>query len=478
LELLIIPLALSILSLVLPKNVRRVSALVGALVSVVVAVAHLAGFNPGDFVEIFPSNTESFFRMSYRMGYDGLGMVMILLTNVIIFLILLSNYDNSIASNKLFNAMVFLFQFALIGVFTSFDLILFYVFWEISLIPVFLILFWFGAEDRKRTLFLFFIYTFIGSLCMLYSVFYLGSLTNGNYDYDNLVKITMNSKTAMIVAFGFLMAFGVKIPLFPLHSWQPQTYTKSPMAGTMLLSALMLKMALYGILRWLLPLTPEAYPTYKYVIIILGVIGVIYAALIAFRKNDIKEIFAYASISHLGVIAAGLMILSLDAFTGAIVQLVNHAFVAVGLFLAADIIERRLGRRDIYSLGGIAVKAPKFAFWFAVIGFATISIPLTSGFIGEFLLIKELFLDNMWIGIVIGTTIILACIYMFRAYQVSMYGKESSFEFNDLTPSEIAVFAIVSLMILFLGLYPQALIYIVKPTLETILSAVKESSIY
>lgn len=477
-ELLILPLALSLVSLIIPKSTRRFTALLGALASVVIAVVHLTSFHAGAFVELFSSNHQTFFRMTYQMGYDGLGLAMILLTNVVVFVILLANFENvNIASNKMFNSMVFLMQFALLGVFTSFDLILFYIFWELSLIPVFLIAFWFGEKDRKRTLLIFFIYTFIGSLAMLFSIFYIGTLTTGNYDYQTLVDIEMNTKTALVVCMGFFFAFAVKIPLFPFHTWQPETYTKSPMAGTMLLSGLMLKMALFGILRWMLPLTPEAYHCYKYVIIVLGLIGVIYAAIIAIRQNDLKKIFAYASISHVGLIAAGLMILSIDAFTGAVVQMVNHAFVAVGLFLAADIIDRRLGRRDIQTLGGIAVKAPKFAFWFAVISFAAVSVPLTSGFIGEFLLIKELFIDNAWVGVLIGTTLILACVYTFRAYQLSMYGKESSFNFNDLTITEIITFAVISIIVVVFGIYPQLLIDLVKPSLETILMTIKESSI-
>lgn len=476
-ELLILPLVFLLVSLIIPKNFQKRTAVVGGLISVIVAFVHVFGFDPGTFVELFSSGQGGYLRMTDRLGYDGLSMAMILLTNVIIFVILLSNYDTKYASEKRFNAMIFFMQFALLGVFMSFDLVLFYVFWELSLLPVFLLLFWFGEKNRKRTLYMFFIFTFVGSLAMLFSIFYLGSLTTGNYDYQNLVNIQMTTKTALIVATGFLLAFGVKIPIFPLHIWQPRTYTKSPMAGTMLLGALMLKMALYGIIRWLLPIAPEAYSEFKYIVIILGLIGVIYAAIIAIKQNDLKKIFAYASISHVGLIAAGLMIISIDAFTGAVVQMVNHAFVTVGLFLAVDVIERRLGTRQLPSLGGIAVSAPMFAFWFALLGFATVSIPFTSGFIGEFLLIKGLFMDNAWIGILIGTTLILACVYMFRAYQLSMFGPKKSFEFEDLTKSEWAAFAIVSLVIVGLGVYPDLLINLVKPSLDSILLIIKHASI-
>lgn len=476
-ELLILPLVFALVSLVMPQSMRKATALLGALASVVIAVIHWANFQSGSFVELFGEDGQTFFRMSYRIGYDGLSLAMILLTNIVTFLIILANFDNHTASNRLFNAMIFLMQFALLGSFMAFDLILFYIFWEMALLPVFLLAYWFGEKDRKKTLITFFLFTFVGSLAMLFSIFYVGTLTAGNYDYQTLIDIKMTAQTALVVALGFLIAFGVKIPLFPLHIWQPETYTKSPMAGTMLLSALMLKMALYGILRWMLPIAPEAYSTYKYIVIALGAFGVVYGAIIAIKQNDLKKIFAYSSLSHVGMIAAGLMILTLDAFAGAVIQMVNHAMVAVGIFLAADIIERRLGTRDLAALGGIAVKAPKFAFWFTVISFASISIPFSSGFIGEFLLIKAIFLDNIWLGIVAGTSLIFGCVYMLRAYQLSMNGKESSFSFPDLTPAEIGTFALLTVVIVVLGVYPQLLFDLVKPSLETILGIIKDSSI-
>ncbi len=472
-ELLILPLVFSLVSLMMPKNARKLVALLGALTSIVFAVVHWANFQPDSFMELYV-NEGNLFNMSFRIGYDGLSLAMVLLTNIVTFLILLGNYENPTASNRLFNSMVFLMQFALLGSFMSFDLILFYIFWEMALIPVFLLAYWFGEKDRKKVLITFFLYTFIGSLAMLFSIFYIGSLSS-SYDHETLVSIEMDVKTAWIVAFGFLVAFGVKMPLFPFHTWQAPTYTKSPMAGTMLLSALMLKMALYGVLRWLLPLTPEAYHCYKYLVIILGAIGVVYGAIIAIKQDDLKKVFAYASLSHVGLIAAGLMIVTIDAFSGVVIQMVNHALVAVGLFLVADVIERRLGRRNISELGGIAVRAPKFAFWFTVIGFASISIPFSSGFIGEFLLIKEILLDNIWLGILVGTNLVFGCVYVFRAYQLSMNGKKSSFEFNDLTGSEIITFAVLALIIVVLGVYPQLLFDLVKPSLDTIVSIIKSS---
>ncbi len=469
-ELLIIPFVFALVAMIIPQKAVRGYALIGALISVVAGIVHAAGYSPSaDFVSLMPECSERFF-LNY--GYDGIGLVMVLLTNVITFLILLSNYDNeAIASSKKFTALVFFMQFALLGVFLSLDGLLFYIFWELSLIPVFLIFLWFGAKGKKRALLQFFIYTFVGSLAMLFSLIYIRSLAP-SFSIEDLVAVQLTTVSGLWVFGGFFIAFAVKIPLFPFHTWQPETYTKSPMAGTMLLGALMLKMALFGMIRWMIPLAPEALHCMTNVILLMGTIGVIYAAILAIRQNDIKTLFAYASVSHVGLIAAGIIVLSLDALTGAMVQIVNHSFVAVGLFLAADIIERRVGNRNLLELGGIATQAPKFAFWFAVIIFAGVSVPLTSGFIGEFLLIKGIYGYNWIFGVLTGTTLILACVYSFRAYQLSMFGPSKQFDFPDLTWAEWLSFFIIGIVVVFLGVYPQCLIDMVEPSLQKLIEIV------
>jgi NADH-quinone oxidoreductase subunit M len=460
--------------MIIPQKAVRGYALIGALVSVAVAIAHAVYYTPSaNFVSLIPAcSSECKLPFFFNYGYDGIGLVMILLTNVIVFLILLSNYDNkSIAGSKKFTALVFFMQFALLGVFLSLDGLLFYIFWELSLIPVFLIFLWFGAVGKRKALMKFFIYTFVGSLAMLFSLIYIRSLS-ASFSIQDLMAVQLTTVSALWVFGGFFIAFAVKIPLFPFHTWQPETYTKSPMAGTMLLGALMLKMALFGMIRWMIPLAPEALHCMTDVIVVLGMIGVIYAAILAIKQNDIKTLFAYASISHVGLIAAGIIVLSLDALTGAVVQIVNHSFVAIGLFLAADIIDRRLGNRNLLELGGIAKQAPKFAFWFAVIIFAGVSVPLTSGFIGEFLLIKGIYGYNWIYGVLIGTTLILACVYSFRAYQLSMFGPSKGFEFPDLTWAEWLSFFIITVVVVFLGVYPQCLIDIVQPSLQKLIEIV------
>lgn len=470
-DLYLIPLAFVLLSVLAPSNLVRYVGLIGALAATVSTLVHAVNYFPGSTVILFEPGAVTSNGLIFKIGYDGIGLLMVLLVNVVTLLILLSNLNREVASSKAFNSMVLLMQFGLVGVFTALDGIMFYVFWELTLIPIFLIAYWYGGPNRKPALLKFFIYTFVGSLAMLLSLIALGTYAD-NYSYETLVAIQLSTKTAFWIMSGFFLAFAIKIPLVPFHTWQPNTYTQAPMAGTMLLSALMLKMALYGMIRWMIPLAPEALNDFKCIIITLGVIGVVYAALIAIKQSDIKRLFAFASISHVGLIAAGIILFNEDVLGASLIQIVNHSLVALGLFLAAGILEDRLGTRELSEMGGVAKLAPRFAFWFAVIAFASVSVPFTSGFIGEFLLLKGLYGYHWLVGLIAGTTLVFGAVYTFRAYQLSMYGAPKLDAFSDLQWNEIAVFLIVSVLIVLIGIFPQCLLDFVGPSLESVLQTV------
>ena len=407
------------------------------------------------------------FGLTFNIGYDAFGLVMVLLTNAIVPLIFLSNWNRDLANNKLFTALVFFMQLGLLGVFTAQDGIIFYIFWEFTLLPIFLILYWFGAKENNKVLFKFFIYTLVGSLAMLLSLIALGSAAE-SFAYADLKNVQLTQEVACWIMSGFLLAFAIKIPLFPFHTWQPSTYTSSPMAGTMLLSALMLKMALFGMMKWMLPLTYEGISIMKWPIIILGAIGIVYGAIIAIKQNDIKTLFAFASISHLGLIAAGIMLFNTAAWSGAVIQIINHSLISIGLFLAADILEKRSGTRNLSELGGIAKLAPRFGFWFAVTVFAALSVPFSAGFIGEFILIKELFDFHIIIGVTAATSLILGAVYMLRSYQLSMFGAPKISAFEDLSWNEMAVFIILSLLILAIGMCSSCIIEFTEPAFRSL----------
>jgi NADH-quinone oxidoreductase subunit M len=223
-------------------------------------------------------------------------------------------------------------------------------------------------------------------------------------------------------------------------------------------------------------MAPEALMHYKSIVIVLGVIGVVYAGIIAIKQTDVKRLFAFASISHVGLIAAALMLFTYDVLTGGFVQILNHSFVAVGLFLAADVLESRLGTRDLTQMGGIAKLAPRFGFWFAVIAFASVSVPFTSGFIGEFLLIKGLYLDNWIIGVVAGTTLVFGAVYTFRAYQLAMYGSPKHTAFDDLSWNEQLTFFLLTALIVMIGVYPQYVIEMVGPSVRKLIDILQLSN--
>lgn len=463
-ELLITSLALGIISFIIPRNSIKIFGLFGSFVSLGITCVHLINFKPDSVVTLFETQSMPF-GLTFHMGYDGLGLMMVALTNFIIPIIMISNYHNSTTSESpLFHALVFFMQLGLLGVFTSEDGIMFYTFWEFTLIPIFLILYWFGNGTNKILL-KFFIYTLVGSLAMLASFIALRLHAN-SFDYQDLVAAIIPSEQACWIFSGIMLAFAVKIPIFPFHTWQPDTYTTAPMSGTMLLSALMLKMALFGMIKWLMPLVPEGLFEMKWVIIALSVLGLLYAAVMCIKQNDIKRLFAYASISHLGLIAAGIVIFSKDALVGASVQIVNHSLIAVGLFLIAEILESRLHTRELNQMNGNATLAPKFGFWFAIIAFASVSVPFSAGFIGEFTLLKVLTDTNIWIGVISATTLVFGAVYTLRAYQLSMFGAPKLESFEDLRWNELTVFIVLSTSILLFGLFPQLISDLVGPSLE------------
>jgi NADH-quinone oxidoreductase subunit M len=296
-----------------------------------------------------------------------------------------------------------------------------------------------------------------------------------SFGHADLMAVELGTEVAFWVMGGFFLAFAIKAPIFPFHTWQPDTYTTSPMVGTMLLSALMLKMALYGMVRWMIPLAPEAMDAMQYPVLVLSLIGIVYTAVLAIKQADIKRIFAYASISHVGLIAAGIMIFTKDSLNASFLQMLNHSLVAVGLFLAAGILEERMKTRNLYELGGVAKLAPKFGFWFAVIGFASVSVPFSSGFIGEFVLLKE-FYEYQWLfGLLAGTTLVFGAVYTLRAYQLSMFGAPKNDSFLDLSWNEWLVFCALGVIVLIVGLFPQVIFDFVGPSIDNLMEAVEMS---
>ena len=479
-ELILISIIASIITYFVPKGMAKMVALLGAILTLAYNSFMLQSF-VADGTKKFVFDTPWFSdAVHFSVGIDGISMLMLLLTNILMVVILLGAMRKEWKRESLFYSLILFMQAALIGVFVSNDGIMFYVFWELALIPIyFLCALWSETGDYKTTT-RFFIYTFMGSLAMLGSFIYLGSkgLVDGHtFAYDNLVAVKLSTTESMWVGLGIFIAFAVKIPLLPFNAWQPSTYAESPTPASQLLSGIMLKMGLYGLIRWFFPMVPETYEFWSNLIIILGVIAVIHGALIAIRQNGMKRLTAFASLSHVGLIAAGIATISIVGLQGALVQMFAHGINVVGIFLCIDIIQRRTHTRDLTQLGGIAKQAPYFAALFLILVLGTMAVPFTNGFPGEILLLKSIFGYHTLLGVIAGLTVILCAVYMLRMYQKGMLGRPSgeNFDFPDLQKSEWPALIILSAMVIGMGIYPQWIVELTEASSENILNMIKET---
>jgi len=366
-------------------------------------------------------------------------------------------------------------EFGLLGVFMAADGFLFYIFWEVALIPIYFIaLLWGDGRDqelRNRAIFKFFVYTLAGSLFMLLGFIYLYQYT-GSFSIEALYNVQLSGTEQSYLFWAFFVAFAIKIPVFPFHTWQPDTYNEAPAAGTMLLAGIMLKMGLYGLLRWLLPVLPAGVLMWTPLVMVLAISGVVYGSILAIKQDNLKKLLAYSSFAHVGLITAGIFTLTREGFQGATIQMFAHGFNVVGLFFAADIIMQRTGTLQISQLGGIRSVAPRFSTAFMIVVLASVALPTTNAFIGEFLLLFGVYEYNTLLSAVAGLTIILGAVYMLRMYQYSMLGESNSSTatFEDLHWSELIVFVLIIIGIFQVGLAPKPFSDIIQPSLDYILN--------
>lgn len=402
---------------------------------------------------------------------DGLSLIMLLLTTALTPIIILSSFKNNIPRAKSFYALILFMAFAMAGTFTSVDGFVYYIFWELSLIPIYFIALLWGSgdyESRKKAVVKFFIYTFAGSLFMLIAFLYLYQRT-GSFLNIHLYKAYLSPNEQFFIFLAFFLAYAIKIPIIPFHTWQANVYQKSPTAGTMLLSGIMLKMAIYSIIRWQLPIAPQPASELMYVFVGLCIAGVIYGSVLALKQTDLKKLLAYSSLAHVGLIAAGAYTLTLDGLRGAVLQMIAHGFVVVGLFYAAELISRRYNTGEISEMGGIRVQTPKFTSMFMILVLASVALPATFNFVGEFELLYSMAQTNIWFAVIAGTTIILGAFYMLRMFQQVMLGEQNAKPFADVTFGEGFIFVTIIAVLLFFGLYPKPIVDFVTPELQRIL---------
>lgn len=451
-------------------------ALLFSLAALGCSIVLLNNYNAGENISLINSWINQP-KISFALNGDGLGLAMVLLTAALTPIIIFSSFGNEYKNAKGFYALILFMAFAMVGTFLAADGLLYYIFWELALIPIYFIALIWGngdAEERRKAVVKFFIYTLAGSLFMLTAFIYLYQKA-GSFLIEDLYKVNLSACEQFWIFLAFFLAYAIKIPIIPFHTWQANVYQKAPTVGTMLLSGIMLKMGLYSVIRWQLPIAPLAAKEYMYIFIGLGIAGVIYGSIVALRQKDLKKLLAYSSLAHVGLIAAGSYTLTLDGLRGAVLQMIAHGFVVVGLFFAAEVIFRRFETREIEAMGGIRTQSPKFTSMFLILVLASVALPSTFNFVGEFTVLYSLSQINIWFAILGGTTIILGAYYMLRMFQHVMLGETNSKTFADVTLNEGVSFAVIIAVLLFFGFYPKPITDLITPSLETILQVINKN---
>lgn len=412
---------------------------------------------------------------SFYVSLDGAGRILTLLTAVAFPIIFLTTYKNSYKNAGAFFGLMLLTQCGLMGVFVAKDALVFYFFWELALIPVYFLCSRWGGEKRIQATFKFFVYTFLGSLLMLTGIIYVYLHTGPRISEGVVVALhsfslqAFYSATLSAVEQGwlfwlFFIAFAIKMPIFPFHTWQPDAYDQSPTATTMVLSGIMVKMGLFGVIKWLLPIFPLAVPKFANAVMILSVIGIIYASCIAMVQDNLKKLVAYSSIAHIGLMCAAIFAMNELSLQGIMIQMFSHGINIIGLWVVIELIEQQTGVKKMSELGGVAHKAPVLTIMLIIIAFANIALPLTNAFVGEFMMFAGIYQHSIWMAAVAGLSIILAAVYTLNMIQKVFYGNtnHTTEKINDISFAQKLGLALIVVMIFAFGVYPQPMIDLAK----------------
>lgn len=431
-------------------------------------------------------------NINYFVGVDGLSVLLILLTTFITPLTLLSSWKAIEQKVRLFTFFMLLLEVGMLGVFVSLDMFLFYIFWEFMLIPMYFIIGIWGGAERIYASIKFFIYTFFGSLLMLVAIIWLAVYASGPLGEftTNLLKlyevgptVARDIQTYMFLA--FFISFAIKVPLFPLHTWLPDAHVQAPTAGSVILAGVLLKMGTYGIIRFCLPLFPQASVELSSIISVLAVIGIIYGALVAMVQKDIKKLVAYSSVAHLGFVVLGIFAMTEEAMQGAIIQMVNHGLSTGALFLLVGIVYERTHTREISHYGGIAKLAPVYVTFLMITSLSSIGLPGLNGFVGEFLILtgsfKSAVLGNWWFTVFAASGVIFAAVYLLWMYERVVYGNVTNPKLNeeltDMNLREWIVLVPIIIFIVWIGIYPSTFLGMTEASTQEILKMVSSYTI-
>ncbi len=463
-------------------QIARVLALSISILVLGLSIPLWTNFNTETAAMQFVEQAEwiPYFSIQYHLGVDGISMPLILLTALLTLVVVIAGWEVIQKRVAQYFAAFLIMEGVMIGVFAAQDAMLFYLFWEVMLIPMFLIIGIWGGPNRIYATIKFFLYTLLGSLLMLVALLYLYNKSGGSFAIADYHALALPMGAQKWIFLAFFMAFAVKVPMVPVHTWLPDAHVEAPTGGSVILAAIMLKMGGYGFLRFNLPITPDASHALAGIVITLSLIAVIYIAFVALVQGDMKKLIAYSSISHMGFATLGFFLFNQMALEGAMIQMISHGFISGAMFLAVGVLYDRVHSREISAYGGVAQVMPKFAFFAVLFAMANAGLPGTSGFVGEFLVILGAFQVNGWIAMLAALTLILGAAYTLWMVKRVMFGavtKQSVEGLVDLNRREMLFMGILAAFTILVGVWPNPLLDVMRVTLENLLEHVAVSKL-
>jgi len=459
------------------KDSARWVALIGSILGLVVAIPLWTGFDNASSSMQFVERTSwvSRFNINYALGVDGISMLFVLLNSFTTILVVIAAWE--VIQDKVSQYLAaFLIMSGLInGVFAATDAILFYLFFEAMLIPMFLIIGVWGGPRRVYAAVKFFLYTLLGSLLMLAALIYLYNVTNGSFDISDYHRVPLGMTAQTLLFFAFFASFSVKVPMWPVHTWLPDAHVEAPTGGSVILAAITLKIGAYGFLRFNLPIAPDASHALAGFMITLSLIAVVYIGFVALAQTDMKKLVAYSSISHMGFVTLGFFIFNSQGMEGGLVQMVSHGFISAAMFLCIGVLYDRVHSREISAYGGVVNTMPKFAFFAVLFGMANSGLPATSGFVGEFMVILGAMKVNFWFAFAAAITLILGAAYTLWMVKRVIFGDIANDDvraLKDINGREMLFLSILAVAVLVMGLWPQPFTDVMHSSVDALLKHV------
>ena len=457
-------------------------ALIGALAALAVTVPLYTGFEVGSAAMQFVEKSVWIdrFNVHYHLGVDGISLWLILLTAFITVIVVVAGWEVITERVNQYMGAFLILSGLMIGVFSAQDAMLFYVFFEATLIPMYLIIGIWGGPNKIYAAFKFFLYTLLGSLLMLVALIYLYTQAGGSFALADWYKLPLGSHAQTLLFFAFFAAFAVKVPMWPVHTWLPDVHVEAPTGGSAVLAAIMLKLGAYGFLRFSLPILPDASHQWAGLMIGLSLVAVIYVGLVAMVQQDMKKLVAYSSVAHMGFVTLGFFVFSDLGVSGAIVQMISHGFVSAAMFLAIGVLYDRVHSREIASYGGVVNTMPRFAAFALLFTMANCGLPGTAGFVGEWMVILAAVKANFWVGLLAASALIFGAAYslwMFKRVYLGAPANDDVKGLSDINAREFLVMALLAIAVLYMGVYPKPFTDVMDPSVAELLRHVAVSKL-